>query len=191
MTRKDFVIQNYPMVARLIKGTGIYPQTIFAQAIIESSGKMGNAMVVGKSALALNANNYFGIKAFNWTGRKYNNGKDWFRAYDNMEESFADYVKLITSKPQYKKALQADSWVKQIDLMLTPRNDGTDYEPHNPDYKNMVTKVAAQVDGYLANVPEAQASTPAHDSNRKMWQLLGWIVILLGVSLIMANAILK
>src|SRR5574343_26862 len=180
MTRKEFVQSNYPAVRKLIHGTGIHPQTLFAQAIIESSGKMGNANVVGYSELARKGNNYFGITKGFWQGKTIYipSANMHFRAYGSFEESVKDYINLIVSKPRYKEALKSKDYIDQIEKMFVIKGDGTDYEPSNPNYKEMVKKVAMQVDDFLNDLPEYRQGDTSVKSNAA-WKYLGWAMIVL------------
>jgi len=69
-----------------------------AQGLLESS--------CGNSALALEANNHFGIKCHKeWTGMTYIMDDDekgeCFRKYSSPEESFNDHSLFLTSRPRY------------------------------------------------------------------------------------------
>jgi LysM repeat protein len=68
-----------------------------AQAILES----GN----GNSELARNANNHFGIKCSDWTGKKYykddNVKNECFRSYKNAKESYEDHSIFLTTRAHY------------------------------------------------------------------------------------------
>ena len=114
MTRQEFVAKYGAYVKSVTSGTGIFPETLFAQAIIESS-KGSN---VGASELAKKYNNYFGIKADkSWTGKSVNMKtgeftgtanattiKDNFRVYDSPQDSIADYVRFLKKNPRYANA---------------------------------------------------------------------------------------
>lgn len=118
-TREEFVEKYGGFIAKVVRGTGILQGTLIAQAIIESQGKMPDGYWrVGASKLALNSNNYFGIKCHNWKGKTYNidtgeydsSGNKYidkaacFRAYDSVEDSIEDYIKFLKGNPRYEKA---------------------------------------------------------------------------------------
>jgi len=118
-TREKFVKDYSKFVADTVKGTGIFAGTLFAQAILESSGKWNiPTWSVGGSKLSQKANNFFGIKASpKWKGAVYNisTGEytpagayytvaDNFRKYNSVEESIKDYVKFLKENPRYKAA---------------------------------------------------------------------------------------
>ncbi len=92
-----------------VKGTGLFPSVMMAQAILES----GN----GESLLAKNYNNHFGIKASpSWRGKRVNLATEEvssglayhtdadFRVYDSAEDSFTDRNKILLENPAYNQA---------------------------------------------------------------------------------------
>ena len=94
--------------------TGVPASVTIAQAALESSW--------GQSVLSTKANNYFGIKALNGPGPagvinlntgEYLNGQnvvinDGFKAYHNMEESFADHGRYLRDNPRYAKCFETE-----------------------------------------------------------------------------------
>ena len=117
--RKTFVTTYNDFVNKAVKDTGIFAGTLFAQAILESSGKYNiSTWSVGGSKLSQKANNFFGIKSSpKWKGEVYNistgeytpagqfyTEKDNFRKYNSVEDSIKDYVKFLTENPRYKAA---------------------------------------------------------------------------------------
>lgn len=98
----------------------ILPSVCIAQAALESA--------FGTSALMTYAHAYFGIKANkNWKGKVFSaktkecyDGKnlvnitDYFRAYNSLEESIADYYDLLTTVPRYSKACNNTSALNTI-----------------------------------------------------------------------------
>jgi flagellum-specific peptidoglycan hydrolase FlgJ len=124
-----YINDLYKAAAKVVGDSGIYPETIVTQKILESG--------YTDSKLATIANNYFGIKSsLNWKGKvismstnEFFNGvmkrypgtnkiyenrilalKDGanaytlFRWYPNKEAGIKGYVELITGNPRYKKA---------------------------------------------------------------------------------------
>ena len=76
-----------------------------SQGILESGS--------GKSALAVEANNHFGIKCHKeWTGMTYTMDDDskneCFRKYASAEESFNDHSLFLTSRPRYAGLFELD-----------------------------------------------------------------------------------
>jgi hypothetical protein len=96
-----------------------------AQAILESDW--------GRSALAQDANNYFGMKA---TGTLGNDGVVWlptseyddsgnlyttssaFRAYKSLDDSIADHDRLLSTASRYAPAMQATSDPQQFAALI-------------------------------------------------------------------------
>jgi len=117
MTREQFIKQYYTAAAAAVKGSGIFPEVMLSQAIVESSGLVNGVWMVGESTLSRLANNYFGIKdSSQWTGDtislrtgEYIDGKKVtvtgvFRKYPTIAASFADYVNFLKSNPRYRSA---------------------------------------------------------------------------------------
>jgi len=109
MTRKQYISKIAPIAMQACKGTGLFPSTMIAQAIIES----GN----GNSQLSSKYNNHFGIKADrSWKGavvslstREVFAGKDvyikdGFRVYPTLLEGFLDRNKFLKDNKRYTQA---------------------------------------------------------------------------------------
>ena len=87
-----------------------------AQGIFESNA--------GKSRLATEANNHFGIKCHKeWTGKTFiqddETKNECFRMYDNPEESFRDHSCFLTQRDRYKSLFKLDitdykGWAKGL-----------------------------------------------------------------------------
>lgn len=121
-TRPQFVKTFGSYIYNVTKGTGILPETLISQAILESSGKYNDSQwLVGGSKLSVKANNFFGIKCgSSWNGDKYEiNTTEWnekggyyynenacFRKYATVEDSIKDYVSFLQKNARYKKALE-------------------------------------------------------------------------------------
>jgi flagellum-specific peptidoglycan hydrolase FlgJ len=108
MTQQEFIDRIVPHAQELQKGYGILPSIILGQAILESDW--------GKSTLASEYNNLFGIKAFGNskkvtldTQEFYN--EQWvtiqgdFRVYDSWEESMDDHTMLFVNGVDWNPAL--------------------------------------------------------------------------------------
>ena len=107
MSERQNFIDTYGSVAvRATAGSGVFPSVQLAQAILES----GN----GKGRAFLNANNVFNIKSFG-QGKEFcfrtdefiNGqqvyGKECFRVYDSVLDSFRDHVRFLKENPRYTK----------------------------------------------------------------------------------------
>lgn len=109
----NFIDQIAPIICKEAKKRGYkYPSAIIAQACLESN--------FGKSSLAANYHNYFGMKCGSswkgksvnfWTQEEYKAGtmtniRDNFRAYDTIEEGVTGYFDFI-STTRYAKLKEA------------------------------------------------------------------------------------
>jgi hypothetical protein len=113
--------------------TGVPASITVAQAILESDW--------GRSALAREANNYFGIKAIGSLG---SDGVVWmptseydpsgdlyqtlsaFRAYKSLTDSMSDYDRLLVTDSRYSAVMQATNDPKQFAALLAQAGYSTD-----------------------------------------------------------------
>ncbi len=86
-----------------------------AQGLLESGA--------GKSELARQANNHFGIKCHGWSGRTYYQDDDreneCFRAYKSVYDSYEDHSKFLASGQRYQKLFKLSAkdykgWAKGL-----------------------------------------------------------------------------
>jgi flagellar protein FlgJ len=101
LSKEEFKRKHWERAVRAAQQLNIDPNDILGQAYLETGGDDSKSM--------------FGIKATNWSGKKINsptheyiNGQrkdiaDDFRAYDNYDDEFNDYVKLIQGQ-RYRHA---------------------------------------------------------------------------------------
>ena len=99
----DFVTLRYiakykDIAKREMKEYGVPASITLAQGILESQS--------GKSRLAVEGNNHFGIKCHNnWHGEKIlhddNKAQECFRKYNNPEESFKDHSQFLAKRKRY------------------------------------------------------------------------------------------
>ena len=92
-------INNYKDVAiEQMKRWKIPASITLAQGLLESGA--------GKSYLATHANNHFGIKCHNWTGKTVYQDDDarheCFRAYHSAFDSYEDHSRFLTSGQRYR-----------------------------------------------------------------------------------------
>jgi len=113
LSPKEFYKKYYPIVAKRVNGTGIYPETVMAQMAIETGW--------GQYAPG---NNFFGIKGKGQiqSTKEFKNGKMGtenasFITNNSFEDSLDSYVKLITTSPNYAKSLKAKNAEEQITLI--------------------------------------------------------------------------
>lgn len=152
MTNKEFAEKYAGAAIEATQGTGIFPQTLLGQAILESSS--------GKSKLASEHNNFFGIKADpSWKGQKVimktrevKNGQSIyidsaFRKYATPVDSFKDYVNFLKKNPRYTKAgvFTATTYNDQIDAIAK-----AGYATAT-NYADSVKKIAANIVDVIAN----------------------------------------
>jgi flagellar protein FlgJ len=111
----DFVTRFVGEATTAANALGIEPRLLLAQAALET----GWGGTTPLHADGRPANNLFGIKAgSSWRGPRvaqwtieHGDGvvarkREEFRAYPHTADSFADYVKLISSSPRYAQALE-------------------------------------------------------------------------------------
>jgi hypothetical protein len=116
-----------------MKRTGVPASITLAQGMIESD--------YGRSSLAREANNHFGIKCHDdWTGAIYRHDDDrrdeCFRRYSKAEDSFKDHSDFLKRVPRYKflfslPVTDYKGWAKGLKLAGYATN---------PDYANMLIR---------------------------------------------------
>lgn len=112
--RENFVNDNYGVATAATRGSGIFPEVLLTQAIVESQRNVNGVYTPGASLLSSKYNNYFGIKSSPaWTGktvtldtREFTNQivKGIFRVYPSKTASFTDYVKFLKTNERYDRA---------------------------------------------------------------------------------------
>jgi len=90
-SQRDFI--NRVGQAAMRDNSGIYPSVTIAQAILESGW--------GKSLLASQYNNLFGIKSGGWGGRVVYMEDSYYRAYNSFEESIIDHSIFLRENSRY------------------------------------------------------------------------------------------
>jgi len=102
--RRDYIAKYAPDAVREMNKSGVPASITLAQGCLESSD--------GKSPLALQANNHFGIKCADWSGPGYYQDDDapneCFRKYDSALESFDDHSNFLRSRPRYATLFELD-----------------------------------------------------------------------------------
>lgn len=111
---EQFIDSLWPQAKAAAEELGVNPKVLLAQSALETGwGKHVMSDRNGQSS-----HNLFGIKASRgWQGKtvsvqtvEYENGiavkkQASFRAYDNYQESFNDYVQFLKQNPRYQQAL--------------------------------------------------------------------------------------
>lgn len=152
MTRQEFIQKFFSVAQQAVSGTGILPGTVLSIAALESNN--------GNSQLSARYNNYFGLTpGSSWTGKRvtfatteYVDGKPVtvtraFRAYDSPEESFRDFVNVITSIPRYQNVLKQDTVEGQVSE-IAAAGYATD-----PNYRSKVLAIWDEVKGLVSSHP--------------------------------------
>jgi flagellum-specific peptidoglycan hydrolase FlgJ len=156
LTRSEWVKANWPAAVAATTGTGIFPETMMAMAVVESQGKVNGNWYPGQGLVAKKANNYFGIKTSKaWKGATValptpGDAKkiSTFRVYPNFEASVADFIKFLKVNPIYTKAgvFEADNYVEQIIAIAKAGY------AENPNYTKIITSVANKIKTLVKDV---------------------------------------
>ena len=96
---KEYIEKYSDLAVSEMKRTGVPASVTLAQGMLESG--------FGRSKLAAEANNHFGIKCHNdWKGKtiRYDDDRrnECFRKYSNPAESFRDHSDFLRNTPRYK-----------------------------------------------------------------------------------------
>lgn len=171
MTREEFTRKYYPDAFRATQGSGIFPETLLAIAIVESQGKnaAGN-WEPGAGLVARRANNYFGIKAYpQWRGPTVDlptpgdaQKISRFVVYSSIGDSFKGFVDFLKRNPRYEKkgVFSAANYGEQI-----TRIAAAGYA-ENPNYAPVVTQVANRLRQYI------KETGTALNNNRQIFPVL-------------------
>ena len=139
-SRKDFIRKYKNIAIREMERTGIPASITLAQGILESG--------CGKSELAINANNHFGIKCHDWEGDTYHMDDDaedeCFRKYKNPEQSWIDHSEFLVNRPRYAglfslKTTDYKAWAKGL--------KAAGYAT-NPQYAEMLIRIIEEEELY-------------------------------------------
>ena len=153
MNQAQFVTKYYPLAVKVTDGTGIFPEILLSQAILESSAK-GQP---GESSLAKKYNNWFGVSA----GPGYKGQTveliptggtkpvKW-RVYPGIEDSFKDYVHVLSQK-NFAPVRQAKSIEAQAAAL-----ESSGYDP-DKGYAAQVTAIAKLIKKYIPKIEKGAA----------------------------------
>lgn len=96
-TYQAYIEKFHAIAIKQQKEHGIPASIILAQGLLESGA--------GRGILATEANNHFGIKCHDWTGKKIYKDDDekneCFRKYRHAEESYEDHSLFLVNRPRY------------------------------------------------------------------------------------------
>ena len=158
-TRDQFTKKYYNDAVAVTKDTGIFPETLLAMAIVESSSLVKGKSVVGAGSTAKLANNYFGIKASStWNGETIrlktpndSTPTSLFRKYNSAKDSFKDYVSFLSKNPRYKKAGVFTSGDYATQIINIARAGYAENENYSEIVKEVADKVAQAIKKNLLN----------------------------------------
>ncbi|MFK5985703.1 MAG: flagellar assembly peptidoglycan hydrolase FlgJ [Pseudomonadota bacterium] len=141
---KEFVNKLWPMAEKSAKDLGVKPEVLLAQAALETG--WGQSIIKNSKTNSLNL---FNIKADSrWDGDKITklsleyeqghavNKTSFFRVYDNLQDSFDDYVKFIKNNPRYEQAMTKASDPEQYLHSIHKAGYATD-----PNYVEKIMRV--------------------------------------------------
>jgi LysM repeat protein len=134
MTRDEYVDKYKDDAVKEMLTYGVPASITLAQGMLES----GN----GNSALAVYANNHFGIKCHeNWTGLTYTADDDemneCFRKYNSVLESYADHSQFLRSRDRYAFLFE----LKVTDYRAWAKGLSTAGYATDPNYANKLIEI--------------------------------------------------
>jgi len=155
---RETYIEKYKSIAvKKMNEHGIPASITLAQGILESGS--------GKSSLAVNANNHFGIKCHKgWNGKTYimddDEKNECFRKYNSADKSFEDHSLFLTTRDRYAFLFEYDiSDYKKWAHGLKKAGYAT-----NPQYAHLLIKVIEgnQLDRFdkIQNIKELDREKP-------------------------------
>lgn len=157
---QDYVNAYKDIAISEMKRTGIPASITLAQGMVESD--------MGRSSLARNANNHFGIKCHkDWTGPSVIQDDDTkdecFRKYSSAENSFYDHSEFLKTRPRYSFLFDIDpSDYKAWAHGLKKAGYAT-----NPDYPNMlIRKIEENNLEYFDRQAKLDKATASKKSNQ-------------------------
>ena len=156
-------IQEYKDLAvSEMRRTGIPASITLSQGMIESD--------YGRSRLATEANNHFGIKCHNnWNGAtiKHHDDKrnECFRKYPRPEESYYDHSDFLTSASRYSSLFE----LNETDYKSWARGLKKAGYATNPDYANMLIRKIEEYElwRYDLNQKSSGKATPEYEVHEK------------------------
>ncbi|WP_394146894.1 flagellar assembly peptidoglycan hydrolase FlgJ [Shewanella atlantica] len=158
---EDFVSKLYPHAEKAAAALGTKPEVLIAQSALETG--WGQKMV--KRAGGDSSNNLFNIKADKrWHGNKamvstleFEQGvavkqKADFRVYDDIKQSFDDFVSFVSEGPRYQEAMKKAASPNEFIRALQDAGYATD-----PNYADKVIKVMKSISQDLkVSIPGVQ-----------------------------------
>lgn len=129
----NYINQYKDLAISEMNRSGIPASITLAQGIVESD--------YGRSRLAVEANNHFGIKCHNnWSGRTIRHDDDarneCFRKYRHAEESYRDHTDFLVNGSRYARLFE----LSRTDYVGWARGLKEAGYATNPDYANMLIR---------------------------------------------------
>ena len=131
VSASDYIKLYYPLAQKYTANGLIDPVFSIAQSGIETAWGRSDAFCKGKNAFGIIADKSWKGKTIqpNASGRIY-------RAYNSVEESFADHAKVL-QEPQYAPALDP---LNSPDLITEAQNIVRVYDPGNANYPTLIAQ---------------------------------------------------
>lgn len=147
--QQAFLDRIAPWAQQAAQRLGVSPRAVMAHAALESG--WGQRPV--RDAQGQDSFNLFGIKAMgSWQGDRveamtaeYEDGQavrqsQPFRQYAGLDDTFADYVRLLGHSPRYQGALRTGNDVQAFATALAAGGYATD-----PDYAQKLVRISRQI----------------------------------------------
>lgn len=138
----QFIKKYQDLAVKEMKRTGVPASITMAQAILETG--------FGRSDLAKEGKNYFGIKQRNLKKCKYLYKGDYYRCYESPTESFIDHSNFLANKKLMKKLIKLKKkHYKHWTATLTKIKYAED-----PLYESKLNNIIERYDLYLLDKPQ-------------------------------------
>lgn len=156
---QDYINTYTKIAIEQEKQYGIPACITLAQGILESGS--------GRSRLATEANNHFGIKCHNdWKGKKIYKDDDkkneCFRVYDNAEQSYIDHSLFLVGKKRYAELFQ----LKITDYKGWAKGLKKAGYATNPKYPQLLIDIIELYD--LANITQTYQEEETQKENKEI-----------------------
>lgn len=141
MTPEEYVATMGPIAQADYSRTGVFASLTIAQSILESGW--------GKSTLAQEYNNLFGITCGSWDNCVFLRDREW-RVFANVEEAVDSHSAILMNDSLYPGALSATSGKEQLNMIAeiyAPSSDG------NSNYAGQVSSIMDQYNLEQWDVP--------------------------------------
>lgn len=170
--RTSFISAFYDDAVKAHDISGIFPETMFAQAFIEGSDSKGS---FSDADTVKYANNYFGIKADpTWGGDTWTDsyGNAW-RKYSDVGESLRDYYAFLANNSRYKDSGVFDATNPQ-DQLAAIANAGyagstpTEIANYTKTSQSLVPWIAAQ-ESIVSPGTDNSAANPIVQKAQRDW----------------------